>query len=95
MFREYSNLIIDLNNKEAKVSSNIQQSKNALKILQDLQKFGFVQNVNLSMAKQMTLNIQRIGLRAIGCSKRFHMSCGENYGVFDDDETFHCRGCLY
>lgn len=29
------------------------------------------------------------------CAKCFHMSCAENSGVVDDDESFVCKDCLY
>jgi len=29
-----------------------------------------------------------------GCSKKFHVSCGENCGVFDDDDSFICKDCI-
>ena len=33
-------------------------------------------------------------LQCSGCTKWFHDSCAQSYGVVDDDETFTCCDCL-
>lgn len=29
-----------------------------------------------------------------GCPGKYHLSCGENSGVFDDDDSFVCKNCI-
>jgi len=33
-------------------------------------------------------------LQCTGCMKTYHMSCAEQDGVVDDDETFNCKDCI-
>ena len=28
------------------------------------------------------------------CKKWYHLTCGEDNGILDDDESYHCKDCL-
>ena len=33
-------------------------------------------------------------LQCVGCMKTYHISCGEQNGIVDDDDTFSCKTCV-